>query len=138
MPDVLTRRQVQGKAWIMAINKLNDRAITNLKPEAKETKHFDGGGLYIAVKPNGKKVWRMAYRFQGVVRTYSMGEYPIVTLKEPREKRNAAKIQIESGIDPSKQKKAAKESVSGKNSFQLSQTSGNAFYSRKIKSRRNC
>ncbi len=101
----------------MAINKLNDRAITNLKPGEKETKHFDGGGLYIAVKPNGKKVWRMAYSFEGVVRTYSIGEYPIVSLKDAREKRTAAKIQIENGIDPSKQKKMAQEVVSVKNSL---------------------
>lgn len=103
----------------MAMNTLNDRAILNLKPEAKEKKYFDGGGLYIAVKPNGKKVWRMAYRFQGTVKTYSIGEYPIVTLKEAREKRTEAKKLLEAGVDPSKQKKAAQEARSPKNSLRL-------------------
>ena len=101
----------------MPMNTLNDRAIQNLKPEEKEKKYFDGGGLYLAVKPNGKKVWRMAYRFQGIARTYSIGEYPIITLKDAREKRTEAKKLLEGGVDPSKQKKAAQEAHSPKNSL---------------------
>lgn len=101
----------------MPMNSLNDRAIINLKPEAKEKKYFDGGGLYIAVKPNGKKVWRMAYRFHGVAKTYSIGEYPIVSLKEARDKRGEAKKLLEGDVDPSGQKKTAKEVHSSGNSF---------------------
>lgn len=103
----------------MAINKLNDRLVYNLKPAEKERKYFDGGGLYVAVKPNGKKVWRMSYRFKGIARTYSIGEYPIVTLKEARAKSIEAKRTIAGGVDPSKQKKMAEEMVSVKNSLRL-------------------
>lgn len=99
------------------MNVLNDRAVVNLKPEAKEKKYFDGGGLYIAVKPNGKKVWRMAYRFHGVARTYSIGEYPVISLKEARDRRTAAKNQIENGIDPSKQKQVERAKTSAENSL---------------------
>lgn len=103
----------------MPINRLNDRAVANLKPTPKEKKYFDGEGLYIAVKPNGKKVWRMSYRFNGIARTYSIGEYPIVSLKDARDKRTAAKVQIENGVDPSKQKKLGAEFVSPKNSLSV-------------------
>ena len=114
---VLTFLQLYGKAWIMAINTLSDRFVVSLKPEAKERKYFDGGGLYIAVKPNGKKFWRMSYRINGVARTLSIGEYPVVMLKDAREKRTEAKRLLESGVDPSKQKKVAHEAVNTQNSL---------------------
>ena len=34
---------------------LNDTAIRNAKPEAKQKKLYDSGGLYLLVKPNGGK-----------------------------------------------------------------------------------
>ncbi len=103
----------------MGINSLNDRMIINFKSEAKEKKHFDGGGLYLAVKPNGSKIWRMAYRFEGVARTYTIGEYPIVTLREARDKRNEAKILLANGIDPSKEKQVASGKINVNDSLRL-------------------
>jgi Arm DNA-binding domain len=32
----------------------------------KALKLFDGGGLFLLVKPNGAKHWRLRYRFGGV------------------------------------------------------------------------
>ena len=43
---------------------LTDRAITNLKPTGKSSKHFDGGGLYLFLSPTGRKLWRLVYRFE--------------------------------------------------------------------------
>ena len=46
-------------------------ALTNLKcqnaqPEEKKYKLFDGKGLYLEVRPNGAKYWRLKYRFLGM------------------------------------------------------------------------
>ncbi len=40
---------------------LTDRAIINLKPTGKSSKHFDGGGLHIFLSPSGGKLWRLVY-----------------------------------------------------------------------------
>ncbi|MGI1322389.1 Arm DNA-binding domain-containing protein, partial [Klebsiella quasipneumoniae subsp. similipneumoniae] len=42
---------------------LNARQIDTAKPKEKEYKLTDGGGLYLLVKPNGAKYWRLKYRF---------------------------------------------------------------------------
>jgi hypothetical protein len=44
---------------------LNARQIDTAKPKEKEYKLTDGGGLYLLIKPNGAKYWRLKYRFWG-------------------------------------------------------------------------
>ena len=45
-------------------NKLTDRMIKNYKPKDKAYKVFDGQGLFLQIKPNGSKLWRLKYRFK--------------------------------------------------------------------------
>jgi hypothetical protein len=61
---------------------LNDTAIRNLKPGEKACKLFDGGGLYLLVKPSGARLWRMKYRVEGREKLISFGQYPDVPLKD--------------------------------------------------------
>ena len=70
---------------------LTDTQIRNLKPAEKAKKYADGGGLYLYVAKTGSKLWRMAYRFNDKEKLLSFGEYPIVSLKDARTKRNEAK-----------------------------------------------
>jgi len=42
---------------------LADMKIRALKPEAKTRKSADGGNMYLEVKPNGSKLWKMACSF---------------------------------------------------------------------------
>ncbi|MCB2114149.1 MAG: DUF4102 domain-containing protein [Parvularculaceae bacterium] len=44
---------------------LSDSKIRNLKPLDRVQKLSDGGGLYLYVPPQGSKLWRMNYRFEG-------------------------------------------------------------------------
>ena len=67
---------------------LTDTQIRNLKPAEKAKKYADGGGLYLYVAKTGSKLWRMAYRFNDKEKLLSFGEYPIVSLKDARTKRN--------------------------------------------------
>lgn len=42
--------------------KLNARQVDAAKPKDKPYKLADGGGLYLLIKPNGGKYWRLKYR----------------------------------------------------------------------------
>ena len=88
---------------------LTDTHIRSLKPEARPRKYFDGGGLFLYVPTTGSKLWRMAYRFEGKSKLLSFGDYPTISLKDARAKREEAKGLLARGIDPSEQKKSAKE-----------------------------
>lgn len=59
--------------------KLTDTAIRKAKLQAKPYRIADGGGMYIEVKPNGAKYWRMAYRFADKQKTLALDVYPDVT-----------------------------------------------------------
>lgn len=80
---------------------LTDTAIKNFKPLAKVTKHSDSAGLHLRLTPNGSKLWRMAYRFDGKQKLLSFGSYPAVSLSDARRKREDAKAMLARGIDPS-------------------------------------
>jgi hypothetical protein len=41
---------------------LNDTIIRNTKPAEKPIKLFDGKGLYLLLRPNAARWWRMKYR----------------------------------------------------------------------------
>lgn len=82
------------------INNLTDAKCRAAKPTEKARKIFDGGGLYLFVSPTGAKTWRLSYRVAGKPKTISFGPYPEVTLAQAREKRDAAKGALRSGVDP--------------------------------------
>ena len=86
---------------------LTDRKIKALKGKAKSYKVSDFGGLYIAVTPNGSKLWRQKYRFQGKEGVLSHGPYPYVSLKEARDLRDEAKANLAKGLNPSLLKREA-------------------------------
>lgn len=83
---------------------LSDTAIKNSKPKDKPYKMTDGTGLYLLVNQRGK-YFRMDYKFQGKRKTLALGVYPIVTLKEARQKCLDAKNQLANNVDPSQHKK---------------------------------
>ncbi|OYU48135.1 MAG: integrase [Rhizobiales bacterium PAR1] len=88
---------------------LTDVAIRGFKPGQKVAKKSDGGGLQLWVMPSGSKLWCLAYRdSQGKFKKLSFGAYPEVTLAKAREKREAAKVLLASGLDPGQHKKTEK------------------------------
>jgi len=88
---------------------LSDIAVRNARPKSKSYKLFDRGGLHLYVSKSGGKLWRLKYRFQGKEKLLSLGKYPIVTLRDARERALAAARQIDQGIDPATVKKEEKE-----------------------------
>lgn len=86
--------------------------IKEAKPRDTDYKLADGGGMYLLIKKNGSKYWRLDYRFRGKRKTLAIGVYPEVSLKDAREKRRLAKIQLSNDQDPAeirKEEKRARE-----------------------------
>lgn len=90
---------------------LTDSEVKNAKPRAKPFKLADGGGMYLQVKPNGAKYWRLKHSFAGKEKLLSLGVYPSASLKEARQKREEAKRFLREGKDPGVERKAAKRAV---------------------------
>jgi integrase len=76
--------------------------------KAVSGKHFDGGGLYLDVRENGARYWRMKYRHAGKERLLSFGVLPEVSLAEARKRRDDARAAIRDGADPAATKRANK------------------------------
>jgi len=70
---------------------LTDAACRNAKAAEKDFKLGDSGQLYLLVRPNGSKLWRLNYKFGGRQHTLSLGSYPGVALAQTRAAREAAK-----------------------------------------------
>lgn len=97
-----------------------DATIKAIQPRRTQFKVPDGDGLTLLVRPTGSKLWQLRYFFLGKEKTLSIGQYPVVGLKEAREQTLAARKQLAQGIDPSAAKKAAKAGLieAHQNSFE--------------------
>ena len=88
---------------------LSDLQCRTAKTRERAYKLFDGGGMYLFVKPNGVKTWRLKYtKPNGKEGTLIIGNYPIVTLSVARRKRDEAKALLLDNLDPMEEKKKAK------------------------------
>jgi integrase len=87
---------------------LTDVALRSAKPTDSIQKLSDGGRLQFWIMPNGSKLWRLAYRFDGKQKKLSIGRYPSVGLSEARAKREEAKSLLAMRRDPSIQKQTDK------------------------------
>lgn len=79
---------------------LTDTQVKKLKAKDKLYRIADLNGLAIEVKPSGTKIWRYRYRFEGKASMMSLGEYPLITLSEARQKRDDARKLLLDGINP--------------------------------------
>ena len=89
----------------MQKDKLTELTIKQSKPEEKEYKLSDGGGLYLKVHPRGSKYWRFDFRFLGKQKSSSFGVWPEISLVEARKARDKARTKIKNGINPIEEKK---------------------------------
>src|SRR6202521_4687306 len=90
---------------------LTDTHIRNAKPKAKAYKLSDGGGMYLLIKPDGARYWRLDYRFSRKRRTLALGVYPTTTLSNARTRREEARALLAEDTDPSVAKKATKRAA---------------------------
>ena len=97
---------------------LTDTKILKAKPAKKQRSLFDGGGLFLLIVPTGAKLWRFKYQLNGKSKMLSMGRYPEISLRDARQRREAAREQLAHGIDPAAARKAQKESEGRKDTFE--------------------
>jgi integrase len=87
---------------------LTQFAVVNAAPNDKPYKLADGGGLHLLVQPNGSKLWRLRYRFNGQENMLAFGTFPSTSLANARTKRDEARSLLASGMNPSVKRKLDK------------------------------
>ncbi|OYW66964.1 MAG: integrase, partial [Bosea sp. 12-68-7] len=87
---------------------LTDVKVRTAKPREAVWKLSDGGGLQLWITPAGGKHWKLAYRFDGKQLKLSVGQYPVTSLADARDRREEAKKLLARGIDPSAHGKVQK------------------------------
>jgi integrase len=79
---------------------LTELSLKNLKPKNKRYLVRDDQGLYIEINPTGRKYWKVRYMVDGSAKKVTLGEYPYITLKEARQKRDEVRGMIAAGEGP--------------------------------------
>jgi integrase len=95
-------------AWKNVVSEadvLNDARIRAAKPRQKPYKLTDSHRLYLLVKPNGSKLWKWNYSYDGKQKTMAFGIHPMVSLRDARIKRDEARALLDEGKDPAVVKK---------------------------------
>ena len=92
------------------VKPLSDKQIKEAKPKAKDYKLTDGDGLGLIVSKSGRKRWVFAFISPdtGKLNNTGLGNYPVLSLAEAREKRTELKKLVMRGIDPITEKKRTK------------------------------
>ncbi len=73
---------------------LTDAQIKHLKPRSSRYAISDGRGLALEVMPTGVASWRYRYQYRGKTEKLSLGQYPLLGLKEARAKRDEAAMLV--------------------------------------------
>jgi len=87
---------------------LTNTAVKKAGLKAKPYKLTDGGGPYLLVQPNGRKLWRMNYRYLDKQKTLVFGAWLEGELDDARDRREKAKKVLAAGGDPSFEKRKAR------------------------------
>lgn len=75
-------------------------SAARVKIETKPGRLNDGNGLYLLIRPDGRKGWIFRYRLGDKQRDMGLGSYPEVSLAEARQHATQARQRLRSGADP--------------------------------------
>jgi len=90
------------------MTKLTAAHIRNARAKSKAYKLADGNGLNFHVAPSGTKTWRYRFKIDGIESTFTLGEYPSMTLEQARKARHDARELVRTGINPARLKREEK------------------------------
>lgn len=71
-----------------------------VKGLTKPGRYSDGDGLHLYIGAAGRRSWVLRYRFGAKRRDMGLGDYPGVSLKEARDRAEAARAHLKAGRDP--------------------------------------
>lgn len=86
---------------------LSNAAVKAARPRPRAYKIFDERGLFLFIKPNGLRSWRLRYRFDGREKLLCLGQWPDVQLLDARASAEAARSLVAMGVDPGLQKRTS-------------------------------
>ena len=92
----------------------------NAKAKDKAYKLSDGFGLYLYIKPNGRKIWRKKFYFAQKEQIFTIGDFPAISLNQARQEALEVRRLSEKGENPNDEKKKLKQKLVEENehSFQ--------------------
>ncbi|WP_438461986.1 tyrosine-type recombinase/integrase [Marinomonas sp. PE14-40] len=92
-----------SEAWLKSKHK---------KLSEKSEEKTDRDGMSVRVSPKGKITFQMRFRYEGKAARLDLGSYPLISLKEAREKALEMRAKLEQGYDPRIVKKIERQSIS--------------------------
>lgn len=92
----------------MALTALEIKSIS-CPSEKKQIKKSDGNGLFLLVKNNNSKLWRLRYKYANKHQQMALGKYPTVSLHEARKMAEEAHLLLVQGINPMEERKKRKK-----------------------------
>ena len=113
---------------------LTDTAIKQAKPASKPYTLTDGDGLSLQVPTTGSKRWHFRFYWHDKQLRISLGIYPDVSLKEARQRREAARALVANNIDPRSHRRAERQKAShvANNTFEAVAGRWHEFRSKKL------
>ena len=82
------------------MSKLTAVQVRNAKPKSHPYKLSDGHGMHLYVAKSGLMTWRYRFRIGGKESTFTLGEYPLMTLEHARMARMEAREMVRAGKNP--------------------------------------
>jgi len=92
-----------------ASNLLTEAKIKSLKVREKDYTLRDGGGLFLTIRAIGTKLWVIRYTLNKKPKRTTIGNYPIVSLAQAREKNREYQSMAKQGICLTVQKNLLKQ-----------------------------
>lgn len=79
---------------------LTDAVIKNSKPKNKPYTLKDIKGLSLFIRDTGTKVWHFRYQLNGQRKRISLGQYPLLSLKDARQQCEEVRMRVQQGLAP--------------------------------------
>jgi len=93
--------------------------INSLRPKLKRYTASDGRGLFLDITPNASMSWVFRYRLNGKQEKINIGPYPVLGLKDARDKRDALSGKVANGISPIEEKRKLRADATAKSAGEL-------------------
>ena len=96
------------------MSKLTAMQVRSAKTKDRSYKLADGHGMHLHISPTGMRSWRYRFKIAGTESTFTLGEYPQMSLEKARIARREAREQVKAGKNPAQLRRAKKQAAKEK------------------------